>query len=99
MQVLVTGHVPPGVAAEGGKTWFYQHFNTRMVHILQQYSDVIIGLHFGHEHADTFRIFYGHSGIYQYMLSITVITSCFNCTIGTPHLNLKRKKMTLLRYH
>ncbi|XP_062567055.1 acid sphingomyelinase-like phosphodiesterase 3b [Saccostrea cucullata] len=61
-KVLITGHVPPGVAAEGGKPWFYQHFNTRMVHILQQYSDIIIGLHFGHEHADTFRLFYDHSG-------------------------------------
>ncbi|XP_011438303.3 acid sphingomyelinase-like phosphodiesterase 3b [Magallana gigas] len=61
-KVLVTGHVPPGIAAEGGRPWFYQHFNTRMVHILQQYSDVIIGLHFGHEHADTFRLFYDHSG-------------------------------------
>lgn len=71
LKVLVTGHVPPGIAAEGGRSWFYQHFNTRMVHILQQYSDVIIGLHFGHEHADTFRIFYDHSGIHDYYIDHT----------------------------
>lgn len=72
LKVLVTGHVPPGIAAEGGRSWFYQHFNTRMVHILQQYSDVIIGLHFGHEHADTFRIFYDHSGIHDYYISYLI---------------------------
>ncbi|XP_033758813.1 acid sphingomyelinase-like phosphodiesterase 3b [Pecten maximus] len=56
-KVLITGHVPPGVVDTMSKPWMYQHFNKKMNDIILKYSDVIIGLHFGHEHMDNFRLY------------------------------------------
>ncbi|XP_069115080.1 acid sphingomyelinase-like phosphodiesterase 3b [Argopecten irradians] len=56
-KVLITGHVPPGIVDTMSKPWMYQHFNDKMNEIILKYSDVIIGLHFGHEHMDNFRLY------------------------------------------
>ncbi|XP_041371161.1 acid sphingomyelinase-like phosphodiesterase 3b isoform X4 [Gigantopelta aegis] len=57
-KVIVTGHVPPGVHNPGNLLWFYPEFNTRFNDIIVKFSDVIIGMHFGHDHADGMKIFY-----------------------------------------
>ncbi|XP_061175715.1 acid sphingomyelinase-like phosphodiesterase 3b [Saccostrea echinata] len=57
-KVLVTGHVPPGMAPPLGTRWMYEEFHKKFNNILLKYSDVITGLHFGHEHNDNLRVFY-----------------------------------------
>jgi len=39
----------------------YPQFNYRFNEILVEFSDVISGLYFGHEHIDNFRIYYKNS--------------------------------------
>ncbi|XP_060063975.1 acid sphingomyelinase-like phosphodiesterase 3b [Ylistrum balloti] len=56
-KVLITGHVSPGVVDSRGRSPMYEHFNRKINYVIQKYADVIIGLHFGHEHADTFLVY------------------------------------------
>lgn len=35
----------------------WENFNMELVEILQRYASIIIGMHFGHDHADGFKIF------------------------------------------
>lgn len=58
-------HVPPGVIATEKALWMYPQFNHRFNEIILEYSDIIAGLYFGHEHMDNFRISY-KSGMYGY---------------------------------
>lgn len=57
-KVIVTGHVPPGMAPPLGTRWMYEDFHQKLNSILYKYSNIIIGMHFGHEHNDNFRVFY-----------------------------------------
>ncbi|XP_048759893.2 acid sphingomyelinase-like phosphodiesterase 3b [Ostrea edulis] len=57
-KVLVTGHVPPGMAPPLGTRWMYEDFHKKFNAIIYKFSDIITGLHFGHEHNDNFRVFY-----------------------------------------
>ena len=52
----MTAHIPPGVHTPNGLVWMYEKFNTKLVEILQRYASIIVGLHFGHDHADGFKI-------------------------------------------
>lgn len=63
-QVIVTGHVPPGMAPPLGTRWMYEDFHQKLNSILYKYSNIIIGMHFGHEHNDNFRVFYDEQGKY-----------------------------------
>ena len=59
MQVLIVGHVPPGVFGRVGYvSWMRPTFNKRFVHLLQQYHSIIVAAVFGHEHTDAFHVVY-----------------------------------------
>ena len=55
-KVIVTAHIPPGVHTPNGIVWMYEKFNTKLMETLQRYASIIVGLHFGHDHADGFKI-------------------------------------------
>lgn len=63
-QVLVTAHISPGVTPSNGVTWMYEEYNERINNLILDFSDVIIGMHFGHEHSDNFRVHFDDSGNY-----------------------------------
>jgi len=59
MQVLVVGHVPPGVCGRcGNESWMRPSFNKRFVALLRQYQSIIVATVFGHEHTDSFHVVY-----------------------------------------
>ena len=58
----MTAHIPPGVHTPDGKLSMWEQFNTKLVEILRRYSGVIVGMHFGHDHADEFKILSGTNG-------------------------------------
>ena len=69
-QVLICGHVSPGVYAQAKDIWwFYPAFNVRFLDLLQSYSDVITSTFFGHEHTDSFRVVYSKQGVSLWCLS------------------------------
>ena len=71
LQVLICGHVSPGVYAQAKDIWwFYPAFNVRFLDLLQSYSDVITSTFFGHEHTDSFRVVYSKQGLSLYGLSL-----------------------------
>lgn len=61
-KVLLTGHVPPGYSTPRAVRWMYANFNKKFHEIVLRHSDVIVALHFGHEHHDNFRLFYDSKG-------------------------------------
>ena len=60
--MLVAAHIPPGIHTPNGLVWMWEQFNTKLVEVLQRYTEVIVGMHFGHDHADGFKIFQGTKG-------------------------------------
>jgi len=59
VQVLIVGHVPPGVFARSRNvSWMRPSFNQRFVNLLRQYHSIIVATIFGHEHTDGFRVVY-----------------------------------------
>jgi len=72
IQVLIVGHVPPGVFGRGsGVSWMRPAFNERFVGLLRQYHSVIVAAIFGHEHTDAFRVVYD-DGKSPHALSVDV---------------------------
>ncbi|KAL3864256.1 hypothetical protein ACJMK2_005957 [Sinanodonta woodiana] len=61
-KVIVIAHIPPGVHTPDFVVWMYDQFNTRLNNIFQKYSDVIVAMHFGHDHADGFKVYLNNSG-------------------------------------
>ena len=61
-QVIITAHVAPGFAPNGTLD-LYSHQNDRLVNIMRQFSDVIVAMHFGHEHADAIKLLRNNAGI------------------------------------
>ncbi|XP_048249590.1 acid sphingomyelinase-like phosphodiesterase 3b isoform X2 [Haliotis rufescens] len=61
-KVLMTAHVPPGFHVPGKVQWFYNHYNTRFLDISRTFSDIIVGMFFGHDHADGFKLLQRHGG-------------------------------------
>ncbi|XP_067657506.1 acid sphingomyelinase-like phosphodiesterase 3b [Haliotis asinina] len=55
-KVLITAHVPPGFHVPGKAQWFYDQYNTRFLDISRTYSDILVGMFFGHNHADGFKL-------------------------------------------
>lgn len=62
-KVLVTAHIPPGVHTPSGLIWMYDSFHNKLVGILKKYAAVIVGMHFGHDHADEFKILQNNDGV------------------------------------
>jgi len=59
MQVLIVGHVPPGVMGRSRNiSWMRPSFNQRFVDLLRHYHNNIVAAIFGHEHTDAFRVVY-----------------------------------------
>ncbi|XP_043560025.1 acid sphingomyelinase-like phosphodiesterase 3b [Chiloscyllium plagiosum] len=62
-KVYIIGHVPPGFfEKKRGTHWFQEKFNKRYIEIIQKHSQVIAGQFFGHQHRDSFKIFYSNDG-------------------------------------
>lgn len=49
----MTAHIPLGIASPEGTLSMYEMFHTALVIILQTYADIIVGMHFGHDHTDS----------------------------------------------
>ena len=62
LQVIVTAHIPPGVHTPNGLVWMWEQFNEALIEVLQTYASIIVGMHFGHDHADGFKIFTDANG-------------------------------------
>ncbi|XP_021499774.1 acid sphingomyelinase-like phosphodiesterase 3b isoform X2 [Meriones unguiculatus] len=61
--VYIIGHVPPGFFEKTqGKAWFRESFNEQYLRVVQKHHRVIAGQFFGHQHTDSFRMFYDNSG-------------------------------------
>ncbi|XP_078087365.1 acid sphingomyelinase-like phosphodiesterase 3b [Mustelus asterias] len=62
-KVYIIGHVPPGFfEKKRGTHWFQENFNKKYIEIIKKHSQVIAGQFFGHQHRDSFRIFYSNNG-------------------------------------
>lgn len=62
-QVLVTAHVPPGLNPTPDRIpWMYPQYNSKLNNIFMNYTQQIVGMHFGHEHSDNFRIYHDDAG-------------------------------------
>lgn len=57
-QVLISAHVPYGVGALGDYVHMYQPYNERFLTLVKEYSDIIMGSFFGHEHNDAYKLVY-----------------------------------------
>lgn len=55
-KVLVTAHIPPGVHTPNGLIWMHEVYHEPLVAILRDFTDTIVGMHFGHDHADGFKV-------------------------------------------
>ncbi|XP_055886694.1 acid sphingomyelinase-like phosphodiesterase 3b [Biomphalaria glabrata] len=55
-KVILTGHVPPGLPIPEITDWYWPVFKTKFMDILFNYTDIIVALHFGHDHYDSFKI-------------------------------------------
>ena len=70
-KVLIIGHVTPGgFERAAGTYWFSEHqdvstevqYDERYYGIVTEYHDVIVGQLYGHQHTDSFKIFYLDAG-------------------------------------
>ena len=68
LQVLIIGHVTPGgFERHAGQYWFTAHqdegdqYDVRYYGIIQKYYDVIAAQLYGHQHTDSFKLFYSTS--------------------------------------
>jgi len=76
MQVLIVGHVPPGVFGRCRNiSWLRPQFNKKLVDVLRQYDNVIVATVFGHEHTDAFRVVYDKNGRLLIMLFVKCVLS------------------------
>nr|KAG5704634.1 hypothetical protein BaRGS_025276 [Batillaria attramentaria] len=61
-KVIVIAHIPPGLHTPRGTLWFQTEFVQPFNSILTQFAHNIVGMHFGHDHHDGFKIFYDAQG-------------------------------------
>ncbi|KAM6172734.1 acid sphingomyelinase-like phosphodiesterase 3b [Erethizon dorsatum] len=62
-KVYIIGHVPPGFFEKTqNKAWFRNSFNKEYLKVVQKHHSVIAGQFFGHQHTDSFRMFYDAAG-------------------------------------
>ncbi|GAB6032178.1 Acid sphingomyelinase-like phosphodiesterase 3b, variant 2 [Chamberlinius hualienensis] len=66
-KAYITAHIPPGVfgyqVLPMGRSWFQPRYNKEFIDLIIKHSDIIIGQFYGHEHTDSFRLFYDSEGI------------------------------------
>uniref|UniRef100_A0A480RMD6 Acid sphingomyelinase-like phosphodiesterase 3b isoform X2 n=1 Tax=Sus scrofa TaxID=9823 RepID=A0A480RMD6_PIG len=61
--VYIIGHVPPGFFEKTrNKAWFREDFNKEYLKLIHKHHRVIAGQFFGHQHLDSFRMFYDDAG-------------------------------------
>ncbi|XP_036304261.1 acid sphingomyelinase-like phosphodiesterase 3b [Pipistrellus kuhlii] len=61
--VYIIAHVPPGFFEKKmNKMWFREGFNEKYLQVVQKHHRVIAGQFFGHNHLDSFRMFYDDAG-------------------------------------
>lgn len=61
-KVIVAAHIPPGIHTPRGVQWYQEDFVQPLNTILKGFSDVIVAMHFGHDHHDGFKVFPDSSG-------------------------------------
>ncbi|XP_004643022.2 acid sphingomyelinase-like phosphodiesterase 3b [Octodon degus] len=62
-KVYIIGHVPPGFFEKTrNKAWFRNGFNKEYLKVVQKHHGVIAGQFFGHQHTDSFKMFYDDAG-------------------------------------
>lgn len=61
-KVIVTAHIAPGVTPKPDIP-LYTKQNERLVEILRDFADVIVAMHFGHEHSDAFKVLKNNAGV------------------------------------
>ncbi|XP_016043327.1 acid sphingomyelinase-like phosphodiesterase 3b isoform X1 [Erinaceus europaeus] len=63
-KVYIIGHVPPGFFEKTQhKAWFREAFNAEYLKVVHKHHKVIAGQFFGHQHTDSFRMFYNDAGV------------------------------------
>lgn len=72
LQVLITAHIPPGIHTPNGFSWMYPEYNGMLVNILRRHASTIVGMHFGHDHSDEFKILPDVQGSTPFFLSYLV---------------------------
>ncbi|XP_072022827.1 acid sphingomyelinase-like phosphodiesterase 3b [Amphiura filiformis] len=89
-KVLIIGHVTPGgFERHAGQYWFTQHedvegvqYDVRYYQIIQQYYDVIAGQLYGHQHTDSFKLFYSQNGDPVSAVFVCPAVTPWNTTLG-----------------
>ncbi|XP_012939408.1 acid sphingomyelinase-like phosphodiesterase 3a [Aplysia californica] len=61
-KVLVSAHVPPGLFVPDFIYWMYPQYQHSFHRIMLDFSDVIAGQYYGHDHTDTFKIVQNEKG-------------------------------------
>lgn len=74
----MTAHIPPGVHTPRAVVWYYPKFNEQLVAIIRDFADVIVGMHFGHDHHDGFKIFSDMQGESYPIIYAGLITHVLN---------------------
>lgn len=61
-KAYIVAHVPPGIfgrkVCPTGYYWFRPDLNRKYLDIIIKYSNVIIGQFYGHDHTDSFKLYY-----------------------------------------
>jgi len=55
-KMILVGHVPVGLLSPGLVDWFHPRHSRQLLDIMYEFSDVISGSHFGHNHMDAFQL-------------------------------------------
>ncbi|XP_045189493.2 acid sphingomyelinase-like phosphodiesterase 3a isoform X2 [Mercenaria mercenaria] len=61
-KVLITAHIPPGVHTPNGLIWMHLVYHRPLVAVMRDYTDIIVAMHFGHDHADGFKVLKNNKG-------------------------------------
>ncbi|KAL5021122.1 hypothetical protein ScPMuIL_000277 [Solemya velum] len=84
-KVLIIGHIPPGVHTPGGYMWMNEKHARKFNEVIMKHPDVIVAMHFGHEHTDSFRLYYDHEGEPQIPVFIAPSVTPFHLQSQSAH--------------
>lgn len=56
LKVIVFGHHAPGIVWETGMPNTIASYTDRMISLISDYADIVVGTLFGHAHRDDFRL-------------------------------------------
>ncbi|GAB6027706.1 Acid sphingomyelinase-like phosphodiesterase 3b [Chamberlinius hualienensis] len=66
-KAYIVAHIPPGMFGRKvtpfGQKWFRDEFNKQYMDYIVKHSDVIIGQFYGHDHTDSYKLYYDSTGI------------------------------------